>query len=334
MQFAHPEMLLALVLAPLYLLGAWLATRHRRTRLAALLPSREQRERLSTAHPSRTLARALVMAAALVLLALTAARPQFGFEYKDIERRGVDVVIAIDVSASMLARDVAPDRLGQAKTLADKLLDKLGSDRVAVLPFAGASTLRWPLSFDHGAAKMLIDALDVEAVPQGGSGLKTAVSGGLSLFTEDDSYKKVMVVFSDGEDHLGGIEEAAREAEAAAMVIHTVGIGGPQGVPIPVPGQDGETFKHDRRGDLVYTRLEPEPLQILSAITDGSFEQAGYSGAEIDRIAGAIGQMAGRDLKSSTIVQQKERYQWFLLPAIVLLAVEALLRRRRKGDAV
>jgi len=261
---------------------------------------------------------------------VSAARPQFGYEYKEVERSGVDVVIAIDVSTSMLARDVVPDRLGQAKTLAVKLLDELGGGRVAVLPFAGSSTLRWPLSFDYSAAKMLIEALDAQAVTRSGSGVKHAVAGALDLFTADDSYEKVLVVFSDGEDHEGGVEAAARLAEAAKMVVHTVGVGGAQGAPIPVPGENGEDFKHDRRGRMVYSRLEPEALQILAAVTGGVFQVAGYGDKEIEKIAASIRTLGGRDLKSSTVVQPKEQYQWFLLPGIALLAIEALLRRRKK----
>ncbi|MDP8224216.1 MAG: VWA domain-containing protein [Candidatus Lernaella stagnicola] len=330
MQFAHPEVLLALVVVPLYLLAAWALRRHGRRKLAALLPAPEQRAILSTANPTRAVLQSVLLATALLFVVVSAARPQFGIEYKEVQRRGVDVVVAIDVSTSMLARDVVPDRLGQAKTLAVKLLERLGGDRVAVLPFAGNSTLRWPLSFDHGAAAMLIEALDAQAVTRGGSGLHNAVDGALQLFTEDETYEKVLVVFSDGEDHVGGVDEAARRAEAAKMIVHTVGVGATQGVPIPVPGRDGEEFKHDRSGEMVYTRLEAEPLQILAAVSGGTFHVASYSGEEIDAVAAAIDALVGRDLKSSTVVHTKEQYQWFLLPAIILLAVEALLGRRKK----
>lgn len=330
MHFAHPEVLTVLALLPLLVLAAWLVRRGNGRRLATLLPAAEQRRALSTARPGRGIWRPVLLVIAVALVIFAAARPQFGVEYKEVERRGVDVVIAIDVSASMLARDVVPDRLGQAKTLADQLLRELGSDRVAVLPFAGTSTLRWPLSFDHGAAKLLIDALDAKAVPRAGSGMQTAVEGALQLFTDDTTYEKVLVLLSDGEDHEGGVEESARRAEQEKLVIHAIGIGGAQGVPIPLPEGSAETFKHDRRGKMVYTRLETEPLQILSALTGGLYQEASYSGAEVRRVGDAIRAMTGRDLKSSTVVRYKERYQWFLLPAIALLAIEGLVGRRRK----
>jgi Ca-activated chloride channel family protein len=233
----------------------------------------------------------------------------------------------------MLARDATPDRLGQARVIADRLIDALGGDRVAVLPFAGESVLRWPLSFDHSAAKMLIDALDVQSVGRGGTGLKTAVEGALKLFTNDDRFDKVLVVLSDGEDHLGGIEETARQAEKAKLIIHTIGVGDVHGVPIPVPEEDkkgAEDFKRTRAGGIVYTRLEPEPLQMLSAVTNGVFVQATYTGQETQKIAQAITALTGRDLKSSAVARYKERYHWFLAPAIALFALEAAMNRRKR----
>lgn len=333
MRFAHPEALLLLALVPLMLLGGWLLRRRARQRLARLLPSAEQQEALNTARPGGVVSRQVLLALAVMFLVVAAARPQFGFDYVEVQRRGIDVVLAIDVSVSMLARDAVPDRLGQAKIIADRLLDALGGDRVAVLPFAGSSVLRWPLSFDHGAAKMLIDALDAQAVGRSGTGLKTAIDGALKLFTPDDQYQKVLIILSDGEDHTGGIEEAARRAEKDKLIVHTIGIGGAHGVPIPLSDGKEEDFKRDRSGNIVYTRLEPEPLQILSAVTGGLFVPATYSGEEVQKIAGALQAMKGRDLKSSMSVRYKERYQWFLLPAVALLAVEGLLgrRKRRKG---
>jgi Ca-activated chloride channel family protein len=330
MRFAHPEILFFLLLVPAYGLAAWFSRRVSRRRLAALLPAEEQRTTLSTANPTRAVVRAVLLATALILLIFAAARPQFGFDFVEVERRGVDVVLAIDVSASMLARDVAPDRLGQAKIIAARLVDSMGSDRVAVLPFAGDSVLRWPLSFDHGAAKMLIEAADVMSAGRPGTGLKTAVEGALKLFGPEDAYEKVLVIFSDGEDHLGGLEKAAQQAEKEKMIIHTIGIGDPHGVPIPNPEGDKDTFKRDRSGAIIYTRLEPEPLQVLSAITHGLFVQAGYSGDEVKKIAHAIRAMKGRDLKSSRVARYRERYQWFLIPAVALLAIEGGLSRRKR----
>jgi Ca-activated chloride channel family protein len=330
MRFAHPEALLLLLLLPLLTAGLWWLRRGARRRLAKLLPSATQQTALSTAGSTWTMPRAICLVTALLFLIVAAARPQFGLDYVEVKRVGVDVVLAIDVSASMLARDAVPDRLGQARIIAARLLDAMGSDRVAVLPFAGDSVLRWPLSFDHGAAKMLIDALDERAVGRGGTGLKTAVEGALKLFTADDRYEKVLVVLSDGEDHLGEIEAVARRAAEEKLVIHTIGIGGTTGVPIPSPEGEKDDFKRKTDGNLVYTRLEPEPLQILSAVTGGIFTTAGYGGEEVTKIAGAIRAMKSRDLKSSTVARYKERYQWFLTPALVLLALEASFSRRKR----
>ncbi|NLH47672.1 MAG: VWA domain-containing protein [Myxococcales bacterium] len=330
MRFAHPEVLSLLALVPLMLLGAWLLRRRSRRRLERLLPAAEQRAALRTARPGGVALRQALQALAVTFLVIAAARPQFGFDYVEVQRRGIDIVLAIDVSVSMLARDAMPDRLGQAKVIAGRLLDAIGSDRVAVLPFAGSSVLRWPLSFDHGAAKMLIDALDAQAVGRSGTGLKTAVEGALKLFTADEQFEKVLIILSDGEDHAGGIEEAARQAEKQKLIIHTIGIGGAHGVPIPLHDGKEENFKRDRSGNIVYTRLEPEPLQILSAVTGGQFVPASYGGEDVQKIAGTLAAMKGRDLKSSTVVRYKEQYQWFLLPAVALLAAESLLGRRKR----
>ncbi len=329
MRLAHPEALLLLLLIPLYLGVTWLVGRRQQRRLTQLLPSVDQQRLLRTLQPGRGAVRQALVSAGLILLVLAVARPQLGFDYVEVERRGVDVVLAIDVSTSMLARDVAPDRLGRAKHAAIRLLDRLGGDRVAVLPFAGSSTLRWPLSFDHGAAAMLIDAVNAESVTTPGSGLKTAVDGALKLFTADDRYQKVLVIFSDGEDLVGGFEEAGRRAAQQKLIIHTVGIGGDVGVPIPLPGDDNE-FKRDRAGEVVRTRREPEPLQVLSGLTGGVYVPASYAETEIEQIAKRIEAMSGRELKKGLIARYREQYQWFLVPALALLALEGALGRRRK----
>jgi Ca-activated chloride channel family protein len=330
MRLAHPEALLLLALIPLYLGVSWLVGRLYRRRLARLLPSAEQQHRLRTLDPRRGPLRHALISGGLLLAVLALARPQLGFDYAEVERRGVDVVLAVDVSTSMLARDVAPDRLGRAKHAALRLLDRLGGDRVAVLPFAGSSTLRWPLSFDHGAAAMLIEAVNAESVTEAGSGLKAAVEGALKLFTTDDRYQKVLVIFSDGEDLAGGFEEAGRQAAQQKLIIHTVGIGGAVGVPIPLPGE-GQEFKRDRAGQIVHTRAEPEPLQVLSGLSGGVYTHATYAENEIDQIAKRIDSLSGREMKKGMIVRYKEQYQWFLAPAVALLALEGALGRRRRN---
>ena len=329
MRLGHPEALLLLLLVPVFLAGIWLAGYLRRRSLRRLFPSPEQQQALSTQEPSRAVVQMALVGTALVFLVLALARPQLGFDYVEMERRGVDIVLAVDVSTSMLARDVVPDRLGRAKHAAIRLLDRLGGHRVAVLPFAGSSTLRWPLSFDHGAAQMLIEAVDAQSVTRSGSGLKHAVEGAMQLFTEDDRYEKVMVVFSDGEDLVGGVEEAARLAAEQKLIIHSVGVGGTIGVPIPLPG-DENAFKRDRKGEMVRTRLEPEPLQILAGLTGGVYVQASYAEEEIDAVAKRINALTGHEMKKATAVRYKEQYQWFLVPVILLLALEEALGRRRR----
>ncbi len=329
MRLAHPEALLLLLSIPALALLLWLGRRGRDRALARLLPAGEQRAALSTARGSRGLVRLLLLSLALAFLVVAAARPQLGFDYLEVKRRGVDVVVAIDVSTSMLAQDVVPDRLGRAKHAALRLLDKLGGDRVAVLPFAGSSTLRWPLSFDHGAAKMLIEAVDASAVTKSGSGLKTAVEGALKLFTKDERYEKVLVVLSDGEDLVGGLDEAGKQAAEQKMIIHAIGVGDTRGAPIPLPGAEGE-FKRDKTDKIVLTRLEPEPLQVLAGLTGGVYVQASYSEDEVDVVAEKINALLGHEMKKSVTVRYKEQYQWFLLPGLLLVLLEEALGRRRK----
>lgn len=330
MNFAHPELLLLLLGVPLYWLATWLFGLFGERRLTRLLPSAEQRLALNTADPRRRLWRRLLLSAALVFIVAAVARPRFGVEYVEVERRGVDIVLAIDVSSSMLARDAAPDRLGQAKVVAKKLLGKLGGDRVAVMPFAGGSVLRWPLSLDYGAAEMLIDSLQADAAPRAGTALKTAVEGALGLFQKTETTEKVLVILSDGEDHKGGLEKTVAQAKEAGLKVYAIGLGGRNAVPIPVIENDQEAFKRDRQGEIVYTRLEPDNLQLLASETGGLFRYGDYSDEAIDDLAEALAKLTGRDLKSATVMMHKERYQWFLIPAIVLLAGEAVLNRRKR----
>jgi Ca-activated chloride channel family protein len=247
-----------------------------------------------------------------------------------IERKGVDIMVALDISRSMLAEDIAPNRLDRAKHEIGKFIDLLKGDRVGLIVFAGESFVQCPLTLDYGAAKMFLDVVSTEWIPLQGTALADAVDQAVVSFRSKAKKHKVLVILSDGEDHEGEAMEAARRAAHKGVRVYTVGIGSESGVPIPLAKSSGNVvYKKDKRGNLVMTRLNPLVLEKIALECDGKYFHAGTS-LDLTRIYAEIFEMEKKDLGMNKVAIHEERYQLFLLIAIVLLLVEYFLSERVK----
>ncbi len=327
MRFAQPWILV--LLAALPALGAllWAARRARRRRLArfashALVP------RLAVGDSTgRWVLGVLLKLAAIGLAIVALARPQWGRKDEPVVRRGVDVVFALDLSASMLAEDVSPNRLEQARAAAGSLLRTLEGDRVGLVVFGGRPATQCPLTLDYGAVRLFLDAAEADFAPGPGTDLGRAIEEASRLFKASERRYKAIVLFTDGEDLEGRGVEAARRAREDGIVIHAVGIGTPAGGPIPLRDDQGPLvgYKKDRQGRVVTTRYDPSSLEKLTLTTDGILLHAGPVGEEGRRIAEAIGGMEKREIASRLATRFEDRYQVPLALALALLAIESLL---------
>jgi len=278
---------------------------------------------------------------AMGLLSLALARPQYGVQEEILKRRGMDIVVALDTSDSMLAEDLRPNRLRVAKREIAGLIDRLRGDRIALVPFAGDAFVQCPLTLDYAAAHLLVDEVDTNTVALPGTALGRAIQVAARCFVEEERKYKVLILITDGEETLGRPDprQAAKEAARQGVRIYTIGVGTRDGVPIPVRDADGQLvgYKQTPQGDKVLSRLDEALLQDIARESGGVYSRATTERFELDQIYQDINQLEEKELRSTTHIRGIDRFQYLLFPAFVLLVIEQLLseraprRQARKG---
>ncbi|HAZ10112.1 MAG: hypothetical protein A2047_02835 [Omnitrophica bacterium GWA2_41_15] len=265
-------------------------------------------------------------------LVLTLARPQIGGRLTMAKRYGVDIMIAIDTSLSMLAQDIKPSRIEKAKLEISSLIDKLKGDRVGIITFAGDSFMQCPLTLDYSAAKMFLSIIEPGMMPKPGTAIGDAIKAAIKGFTKKERKHKVLVLLTDGEGHDTNPAEASNEAKKEGIIIYTIGIGTKKGEPIPIIGQSGNIngYKRDNGGEVVMTKLDEETLQKIALITDGKYYCATASGFELDKIYDEINKMEKKELSSRLFTQYEDRFQYFLGIVLILLCVEFMIGDRKR----
>jgi Ca-activated chloride channel family protein len=280
----------------------------------------------------RQIWKAAILVAGVFFLVLALARPQFGTKMKTVKREGQDIVIALDVSLSMMAEDIKPNRLEKAKHEIGTMIDKFQGDRVGLVAFAGKAFVQCPLTLDYGAAKMFLDAMDPSLIPVHGTAVGAAVTKSASCFSEQERKHKILILITDGEDHIGNPLEAAKVAAREGVVIYTVGIGSLEGVPIPVADERGTStgFKKNREGGVVMTKLDELTLEKIALETGGKYYRATPGEAELTRIYDDILKMEKKSLASKQFEQYEERFQGLVGIALFLLVLEVMLTERKR----
>jgi Ca-activated chloride channel family protein len=276
--------------------------------------------------------KAALQTLAVLGLVLALARPQFGTKLRTVKREGLDVVIALDVSLSMLAEDIKPNRLEKAKHEIGTFIDQLQGDRIGLVAFAGRAFVQCPLTLDYGAAKMILDSMTPDLIPVPGTAVAEAIRKAAEAFVGQERKHKVLILITDGEDHGGDPLEAAKAASREGVVVYTVGIGSVQGVPIPVVDERGDPsgFKKDRSGSVVTTKLDEITLEKIALETGGKYHRGTPGESELDKIHEDLSQMEKKNLASKEFAQYEERFQGVLLVTFVLLALESALPERRR----
>jgi len=334
MRFARPEFLWLLLLAPALAGGLAVSLARRRRALRAFAQAPFDNHLSTAAGPAVQATRFALLVGAALFLLLAVARPQWGTSLEQVTRRGVDVMLAIDISESMLAEDQTPSRLQKAREEAARLIERLEGDRVGLVAFAGSAGVLCPLTHDTNALKMFLDALSPDLISYPGSSLASALKVASSGFNDEQRQFKVIIVYSDGEDVVDREEaiEAARAAAAAGAVIHSVGLGTPGGAPIPLRDKSGAIagYKNDAEGRVVTTRLDEGTLADLASAGSGRYFPATAGEEEIDALVGEIGGMDKKEMQTRLLTQYEERYQLPLAVGLSLLAVESFLTGRRR----
>ena len=331
-RFGDGLALWSLVLLPLLAALYWYAGRRSR----ALLDRFGEHELVRKLGPAVSVAarrwKASLVVVAVALLAFALARPQFGTRVETLRRQGQDVIVALDVSRSMYAEDIAPNRLERAKIEVGRIIQRLDGDRIGLVAFAGDAFVQSPLTADYGAAMMFLNAMDPESMSTQGTDLARAIEVSIEALEETPPENRIVVVVTDGEDHEGGLAEALVAAGAAGVTIHTVGVGSLEGVPLPDVGGGGGRFRRDDAGNVITTRLNEGALQDVALQTGGEYHRIGRGVGGLGRLVERI-EGGGREVESREVTQYEEQYQIFLGAALLLLALEFIVPGRRRRTA-
>lgn len=336
MSFATPQLLWLLLFVPLTAVVILIADRRAQHALHKL-GDRHLIERLSATvnWRGRKWHTALwLLAGALLIIA--SARPQWGNETQLVEQEGVQVMVALDISNSMLAQDPAPNRLARAKLEISDLMTRLGGDEVGLVLFSGASFVQFPLTSDYDTARAFLDNANPGMISRQGTDMGEAIRTALGGFDEKRTSQKVILIMTDGETHDADVLAAAELAAEEDVVIYTVGFGSPEGSPVPELDGYGRVvgYKTDQSGNTVVSRLDETTLRQVAAATGGDYFAATGSGRELDALANKIDSLQGESLQSRFQTQKTERFQWFVLAALVLIVMSLFIPSRRSPRKV
>src|SRR5512147_1729845 len=309
-RFAHPEFLFLLLLVPI-LAGIAVVAATLRLRALRRFGNPAILERLAEGiSPVKRRVRAILVGAAVLFLVLALANPQIGTRLEEMKQEGVDLFIALDVSYSMKAEDIKPNRLDKSKLEIRNLIARLGGDRIGLVVFAGDAFTQFPLTTDYSAANLFLDAVDVNSVPTPGTNVGAAIRRAMDSFNEEERTTRVIVVISDGESTEGDAMEAAEDAAKEGILLYTIGLGSPSGAPIPVFGADGRQtdFKRDRRGSVVVSKLDELALEKIAAIGNGKYFRGTSAEDELGEIYRAINALEKREFGVKQFTDYEDRF--------------------------
>lgn len=329
-RFAHPDLLYLLLLVPAFIVLFALLLRWKRMAwkkygdfqvISRLIPDYSR---------NRIILKFLFLLIALIFLVIGLADPQVGSKLVKAERKGIDIMLALDVSNSMLAEDIKPSRIERSKQAISRLIDELRSDRIGIILFAGKAYTQLPITTDYAAAKLFLSTVSTEAVPVQGTAIGEAIDLALKSFDESNQHSKAIIIITDGENHEGDVLTAVRQAADKGVHIYTIGMGSPEGGPIPVfQGNNRTGYKKDRQGSTVITKLNETMLQQIASAGQGIFIRASNTSAGLSKIFDEINKLNKSEIESMMFSDYEDRFQYFLAVSLLFLILDLLVVERK-----
>lgn len=331
MTFAHPQLLILLTLIPAFLFFVAWANKQRKAQLEKL-GDRRLIDRLSdTVNWTGRRWKIALWFVALTLIVIAAARPQWGTEVQAVDQEGLQVMVALDVSNSMLAADIKPTRLDRAKLEISDLMNKLNGDEIGLVLFSGASFIQFPLTSDYTTARNYVQSADPSVISRSGTVIGDAIYTAMQGFDPNLESQKVLIIMTDGEDSETDAVAAAQAAADAGVMIYTIGFGTAAGEPIPDFNQYDEQigFKTDQAGNVVLSKLDEATLQQIAQTGNGRYFQATAAGSELDQLLNEIDDLQKATLESRFETRRIERYQIFLAIGLLALVLAEFIPERK-----
>ncbi len=329
-QFENQEYFYLFLIIPVFVLIFFIARYRQKKKLQRLGEWSLVNHMLPMRSGRRPYVKHLLFLCAFSALVMAAVNPQVGYKLEDVTMEGVDIVIALDVSRSMMAEDIRPNRLERAKMAVSRLIDQLESDRVGVVIFAGSAVTQVPLTSDHDAARMLLRTVNTNSIQVQGTSLAHALERSIASFSDKDSKSRVIILISDGENHTDEPVPVAARAQDMGITIHTVGIGTSSGAPIPVYRNNELTgFLRDAQGNTVISKFDEPMLREIAQSGGGMFQTGTGPDLGLNNIMEEIRNMEQQEYESAQFSEYESRFHYFVAIALVLLLLEFLIFERK-----
>jgi Ca-activated chloride channel homolog len=327
-RFANPEFLYLLIAIPiLAFLNLYTGYRRKRaidqfgdaTLLSQLMPD---------VSPYRPTVKFYLMLIAFTVLTFTMAQPQFGSKVETVKRKGIELMICLDVSNSMNANDIEPSRLERAKQAISRLVDQLQNDKIGIIVFAGQAYTQLPITTDYPSAKMFLNTISTGMVPTQGTAIGTAINRATNSFSAQDNVNKAIIVITDGENHEDNPIEATQKAAEKGIKVYTVGMGLPKGSPIPVNANSNEFLK-DKSGNVVITKLDEKTLQEIALVGGGNYIPANNIRNGISQLIKELGELEKSEIETKVYTDFDDQYMYLAIIVLILLLTDAIILERR-----
>jgi Ca-activated chloride channel family protein len=329
-KFANPEYLIALWIIPTLIALFYLFNKNRKHLLEKFADRELHKSIIYSFSSAKSKLKFALILISFTLLIIAYANPQVGTKMQEVKQTGIDVYILLDVSRSMQAEDIKPNRLEKAKFQISSLIQKLRGDRIGLVIFSGEAYIQFPLTTDYSAANLFLSAVDFSSVPQPGTAIASAINLAVQSF-DTAATDKAIIIITDGEDHEGDIDKAVENATEKEIKIYTIGLGSPDGVPIPVYDNRGNVvgFKQDNSGQTILTKLNESILKDIASKGNGKYYRGNNYEDYLDKIYSDLSRLEQAEFGVKKVTDYEDRFYYFLAPAILLLLIEIFITDKR-----
>ena len=331
LRYENSEWLFLLVLIPIIILVFIFSVRWRKKAIGVFGQLKLVYKLMPMVSELKLRTKFILFTIAITSLIIGIANPQIGSKMEEVKREGVDLMIAIDLSNSMLAEDLQPNRLMRAKQSISKLIDRLDGDRIGLIVFAGDAFVQLPITTDYSAAKLFLSTINTSIVPTQGTAIGKAIELSIKSFDLKNDQNKAIIIITDGENHEDDAIKKADEAEELGIFVHTIGMGSSEGGPIPIKNRNGSltSYQKDKEGNTIITVLNEEMLKQIAQAGGGSYIRANSTQSGLNALFKEINKMEKKEIGSKVFTDYKDRFQWFIGIAIILLIIEIMMKVRK-----
>ncbi len=331
MKFGNPNFIYSFLIIPALIVFYIFVFKARKIALKKFAQKRLLKDLLLSVNTANQRLKIILLITATALCFLALMRPQWGFHWNEVKRKGLDIIIALDTSKSMLAQDIKPNRLARSKLAIKDLTKSLKGDRIGLIAFSGSAFLQCPLTVDYAGFLLSAESIDVDTIPKGGTSITSAIREAIKSYAGGQKKYKVLVIITDGEDHEGDALKAAEDAKKEGITVFCIGIGTKEGDIIPITQNDGhKEFLKDKQGNVIKSKLDEITLQKIALTTGGSYLRSSSTEFGLDLLyRERLSKMEKRELEGKMVKQYEERFQIILGLALLIFLSEPLINDRK-----